>query len=220
MGRRATWWFHMYRENLIENSIAVANALHNTNALTGVYFYPSWQGTNLAINQGGEVTQPNVDKVLQFVHGMTANGISVIATLKLATEAVLDNSARNGIPVVVQAVQSYTGVSGVMVNYEPTVQYTLQHATSFAQFLGELTQQLHQVGLGCEATVADWSILSTKYQLLYSESGVDKLQSMTPTYSCNQNTKAFVVQQLEDLKLPASQVPHFDLRAFGWKILG
>jgi len=73
------------------------------------------------------------------------------------------------------------GWDGVMVNYEPTVEYTKEHANTVAKFLNILSKKLHQYKLEVGFCISDWGIL--KYWRIYHKTEVDYFATMDMTYN-------------------------------------
>ena len=107
-------------------------------------------------------------------------GVTVHVSMDLTTSSVLDGSAHRGIAAAV-AVTVRHNLTGLMVDYEPRTDYTLQHQRAYANLLRALASELHAVGRQLDMCVSDWSIL-TNFSL-YSATGVDRMMSMGSTYS-------------------------------------
>jgi len=72
------------------------------------------------------------------------------------------------------------GWDGVMIDYEPKINYTIQHARLTADFLDALASKMHSYGKEVDFCISDWGIL--KYYGVYNKTKVDYFATMGMTY--------------------------------------
>lgn len=148
-------------------------------AFTGVY--PCCNNVQFAANGSLVLTRSMADLTAETAQ-LRAAGLTVHWVASISNLSVTSGSWRSGggIAAAVAAVQAM-GADGLIVDYEPSVNYTLQHAQAYGDFLAALAAALHAAGryqLGFDT--AGWGILDE--WAVYSKTGVDIATSMTPTY--------------------------------------
>ena len=95
-----------------------------------------------------------------------------------------------------------SGLTGLVVDYEPVDNYTAAHATAFASYLSALAAALKPLGLSVGMDIAGWTILAPDFWPIYlAAGGVSRFTSMTPTYDANNLTenRLFVGEALRSL---------------------
>jgi hypothetical protein len=86
----------------------------------------------------------------------------------------------SGLTDLAAAAKSW-GSTGLVVDYEPSTNYTMQHAEAYGAFLSALGDALHAQQLLVGMDIAGWGILGLPYWSAYP--GLDRYTSMTPTYT-------------------------------------
>ena len=101
---------------------------------------------------------------------LAALGLEVWPVIGLNESAVLDGKVTSGISGIVSAAKA-TDVTGIMIDYEPASDYTLQHAQKYASFAKALATALHEEGIQLGMDLAQWGILG--YFDVYKTVGAD-----------------------------------------------
>jgi hypothetical protein len=93
-------------------------------------------------------------------------------------------SAKKGIPAMVSWAKAI-GADGVLIDYEPSSNYTAAHAQHYADFLAELDAELLKVGKGASCDLASWGILD-KYSTFCGK--LSSVTTMSTWYQGNNLT--------------------------------
>jgi len=108
-----------------------------------------------------------------------------------AVFGVTDSSIGNG--TALRAVSDLVSfaktnrLDGLLCDYEPSSNYTTEHAQMYANFLEALAQGLHEEQMELGFDVAGWGILD--FWDVYAPLHVDFYTSMTPTYNAENVTR-------------------------------
>ena len=185
--RRVNWYTNAGR---VDANVAWVTA-HGT-ALTGLYlccnaFSFADNGTFSGISSATVRAQTQPLYAIRNMSLMYVIGVSGAAIHSGAWETH-----------VAAAAIATDGFDGFIVDYEPTSNYTVQHAHAYAAFLTALGGALHARGKTLGFDTAGWGILD--FWSEYRSTGVDIFTSMTPTYKGNDITEsqAFVLKQISD----------------------
>ena len=190
--REVTWY--VSAGQISANAALVA--AHNNTALTGAYLCCGF-GAVLSNGTWDARTAPAAARAQ----------LAPFAGLRTWQTVGVSIAARNWHSGVAAAVASAVALKpaglteGLLVDYEPSTNYTLAHAAAYADFLAALCAGLHAAGLKCGMDVASWGVLKAEFWGAYVAAGVDRFTSMTPTYNAFNMTedRVFVRQALAGL---------------------
>lgn len=122
------------------------------------------------------------------------------------SEAAVHSGAwLRGLPAAAAALAplAAAGLRGLVVDYEPSDNYTQAHARAYGGFLGGLVSALAPLNLSVGMDIAGWGVLGAEFWPEYSGRGLARFTSMTPTYDANNLTENRVFVQAALAALPA-----------------
>ena len=93
------------------------------------------------------------------------------------------------------------GLTGIIVDYEPTTNFTQAHAQAFGDFLGALSAAVSPLSVGID--IAGWGILSSTFWPNYINRGLSRFTSMSSTYYASNITANQLFVQSALSRLPA-----------------
>ena len=135
-----------------------------------------------SIHDGGKISTKNATEVKQLTQEFHKLGIEVFLVGGPDGDAILNGQASLASEAVVKYVNE-VGADGMIVDYEPSSNYTTHHAELYNSFLKSLktaaTASGTKVQVGMD--VAGWGILDNFD--VYKTSEIDIYTSMTPTYN-------------------------------------
>lgn len=123
-----------------------------------------WQG------DGSVSTKFSLPQQQAMFQPLSALGLEVWPVIGLNESAVLDGKVSGGIAGIV-AYAKAANVTGIMIDYEPASDYTLQHAQKYAAFAKALATALHAEGVELGMDLAQWGILG--FYDVYKTVGAD-----------------------------------------------
>lgn len=131
-------------------------------------------------------------------------GLRTWQTVGVSNASIAARNWRSGVAAAVAsavALRPAGLTEGLLVDYEPSTNYTQAHAAAYADFLAALCAGLHAAGLKCGMDIASWGVLRAEFWSVYVAAGVDRFTSMTPTYDAFNVTedRVFVRQALAGL---------------------
>jgi hypothetical protein len=136
--------------------------------------------SDINIDASGKLQSPPGAEIQSRTVGFLARGLTVGIALHLDQTAVLSGAAATGeAPAAVAALAKRNNITSFMIDYEPSTNITLEHATAYAKVVGAFAAAMHSIGGQLDMCVSDWSILT--YFKLYAETGVDAMMSMAST---------------------------------------
>ena len=119
--------------------------------------------------------------------------------------AVRSGAWSRGLPAAAAALAplAAAGLRGVVVDYEPSDNYTQAHARAYGAFLGGLAAALAPHNLSVAMDIAGWGVLGAQFWPEYSGRGLARFTSMTPTYDAANLTENRVFVEAALAALPA-----------------
>jgi len=193
--RRVNWY--LSSSETANNAALIA--LHG-DAITGAYLCCGFGG----IAANGSWASQTTARALSEMAPITAAAREVWEVSGVAEAAVHSGAWRAGgldAAAAALAPLAAAGLRGIIVDYEPASNYTVQHAAAYGMYLGALAAALAPLGLAVGADIASWGILGPKFWPQYVGRGLVTLTSMTPTYNADNITEnhVFVTQALQGL---------------------
>jgi len=107
------------------------------------------------------------------------------STFSVEAEAILSGVAKSIAPNLAKIAKD-SGVDGLLCDYEPDFNYTVEHAQKYADFLSAVRKELNGLDLELGMDVAGWGILD-KFDI-YADVA-DFFTSMSPTYNAGNLTR-------------------------------
>ena len=86
--------------------------------------------------------------------------MTVHAVFSVAEEAIKSGAALKAAPALA-SISADAGLDGILCDYEPSDDYSVGHATSYAAFLNATAAAVHSRGLEVGFDSAGWGILGT-----------------------------------------------------------
>lgn len=165
--RRVRW----YLANRAELNDAFVT--EHADAITGVYMCCN----TMRVDENGNVTV-SMDHAAAAAP-MLAKGLTYHAIATPDGVGIRSGAARRGAREVVQRARE-ANITGVIFDYEPSSNYTLEHKQAYADFLRAVKMEAgSDVEVGMDT--AGWGILEDAP--IFAEAGLDVYTSMTPTYN-------------------------------------
>jgi hypothetical protein len=131
----------------------------------------------------------------------TARSVETWALAGVDAAAVHSGAWARGLAAATAAAQGLlaAGLAGLIVDYEPSSDYSPAHAEAYGAFLGNLSAAIAPLRVGMD--VAGWGILGPAFWPHYLQRGVSRFTSMTPTYDASNVTanRVFVKAALSAL---------------------
>lgn len=187
--RRVRWYVSAGRT---QDNIDFAKA--NPDALTGFYGCCNL----LAVDNTGSVSLKfeNLSSI-SIPHKAAlspSKTMSFHAVISVNKTAILSGSALHAVEPLAMAAES-GGVDGLICDYEPDSNYTIDHVHKYVKFLRALKASLEARGLELGVDVAGWGILD---KLDEYNGSAHFFTSMSPTYNANNLTvnREFVTSML------------------------
>ena len=180
---------------ITQNTALVAN---HFDALTGAYLCCGFGSVNASgeWKMGTNVTTARL-QMAPF------KGLPTWMVIGVSNFSVAESNWEKGIAAAtsIAAQLSSDGLTGFLVDYEPSTNYTMEHGMAYANFLKALCRSLKPLNVKCGMDIASWGILKQSFWPLYIDAGIDRFTSMTPTYNAFNITenKVFVTDALNIL---------------------
>ena len=193
--RRVNWY--LSAANVADNAALIAA---HGNAISGGYLCCGFGGVNAS---GAWRSQPEAEALAQM-SPLTEARLEVWMVSGISEAAVHSGAWVGGLADAAAALAplAKAGLAGLIIDYEPTDNYTVAHATAFASYLSALAAALKTLGLSVGMDIAGWTILAPQFWPLYlAGGGVSRFTSMTPTYDASNLTESrlFVGEALRAL---------------------
>jgi hypothetical protein len=167
------WWY-------LDAGVPAANeqfATQNASAFTGALLCC---GLASVAADGSVSLKFPAATVLNQTSALSRLGVPSLLVIGIADGAITSGAWSVSVVPLVQFAHA-SGSVGLVVDYEPVSNYTLQHAEAYAAFLQSLALALHADGLQLGFDCADWGILD--FWTAFLGKGIDIFVSMSPTYS-------------------------------------
>lgn len=177
--------YYLGANRLLENS---AFAQTSDGAVNGAYLCcnlasVSANGTMLS-NANATALSEEASALRQIFKAQSASSLAgeVWHVVGIDQEAVQNGTwrATSALTDLASAAASW-GSTGLVVDYEPSTNYTMNHARAYGAFLTALGAALRDNNLKIGMDIAGWGILNKDFWPAYP--GLDRYTSMTPTYS-------------------------------------
>ena len=188
--REVNWYLS---EGEIANNAALVS--HHRASITGAYLCCGFG------HVGANGEWAGIDRATAASQMAPFPNMSVWFVISVSNVSIASANWGAGVEAASLLAKQLPGLTGFIVDYEPTTNYTPAHAAAYAAFLKALCAALNAGGLRCGMDVAGWSILSPRFWPQYIEAGVQRFTSMTPTYDATNVTqdREFVAQALAQL---------------------
>jgi len=101
-----------------------------------------------------------------------------------------------GAPAALAQLAGEWNSTGILIDYEPSTNYSQAHADAYGAFLGGLAAAMAPRKVGMD--IAGWGLLKQKYWPSFAGRGLARFTSMTPTYTGTDvpGDEAFVAEAL------------------------
>jgi hypothetical protein len=189
--RTSRWWFSIRSPAFAHQALDIVDC--HPASITGVYLY-----ADFSIDKDGAFRHPPFRTTLSRIRPFLQRNLTVSLALYVHQSAIQSGCAisnPNGISAVAAHAARLNVVTSLMVDYEPSTNYTPAHVNAYATFLEELAKELrkhnnnnstnsydNENNRGCQLDmcVSNWGILD-RYGV-YSAAAVDGMMSMSSTY--------------------------------------
>ena len=158
--RRSVNWY------LASGRISDNTALITTGAISGGYLCCNFGGINAS---GLWLSLVSTATAIAQQLPFSSAGMEVWHVTKVAAASISSGNWSAGLPGAVTCLSPLraTGLSGVIVDYEPSSNYTLAHAQAYAAYLSGLAAALAPLNLSVGFNIAAWGILNQKFWQAY-----------------------------------------------------
>ena len=175
--REVRWWV---AANRIEENVSFLDS--HAQAATGVYTY-----LGIGVMPSGELS---VSHSAQELHNLTApylvRGYTVMPAIGFDVRAVLGGVDMRKAADIAATLANSLGWDGLMIDYEPTQNYTAAHVNAYAAAAKVFADAMHSRGMRLGMCISSWGI-NDAHEVpqglrVYADTGADILMSMAPTY--------------------------------------
>ena len=173
---RSINWY-VSADEITQNAALVAN---HFDAITGAYLCCEFGSVNAS---GAWKMGTNVSTAR--LHMAPFKGLATWMVIGVSNFSIAESNWEKGIAEAtsIAAQLAPDGLTGFIVDYEPSTNYTMEHGMAYAAFLKALCRSLKPLNVRCGMDIARWGILKQSFWPLYIGSGIDRFTSMTPTYN-------------------------------------
>ena len=190
--RRVNWY--LSSGNIADNADLIAK---HGDAISGGYLCCGFGGT---LANGSWSSQAQAVALAQMAP-LTSTAREVWMVSSVAEVAVLRGGWAGSLVEAAAALAplASAGLNGLIVDYEPSSNYTIAHAEAYAAYLSALAAALKPLGLAVGFDIAGWGVLAQQFWPVYLRAGgISRFTSMTPTYDADNITlnEVFVGQAL------------------------
>eukprot|EP01060_Flectonema_neradi_P038539 TRINITY_DN8125_c0_g1_i1.p1 TRINITY_DN8125_c0_g1~~TRINITY_DN8125_c0_g1_i1.p1 ORF type:complete len:286 (+),score=43.41 TRINITY_DN8125_c0_g1_i1:54-860(+) len=160
----------------VPGSLNVSHVEENRNLYDGLNYCCGL----FKIDDNGVMTNKNVTEVKDWTAKFQKLGLDVFLVGTPSEMSILSGKASSASGALIDFVKS-TGANGVILDYEPSNNYTISHAEHYNTFLTSLKAAAVGKNVEVGMDVASWGILD--HLDIYEKSNLDIYTSMSPTYT-------------------------------------
>eukprot|EP00039_Didymoeca_costata_P026855 m.16832 g.16832 ORF g.16832 m.16832 type:complete len:313 (+) comp5819_c0_seq1:181-1119(+) len=156
---------------------------------SGVFLSPNQSAVYYCCNAAGIQSDGSLETIIQppsaygknLTAPLKARGVDVYFVVGLDEQCVMNECWKSnpaGLNSMISLAESQ-GFDGWIVDYEPTTNYTNQHAELYGRFLAALSVAMHAVGKKSGFCASNWGIVDVNhFAQPYAQSQVDLVSNM------------------------------------------